>query len=260
MVSSLKAVRRASKSWARRARSPPTLIPNCKFIIYLFDVLEEVRSLSAGERWLRAACQDKLMLAVRERAAYWKQRGKHRAIREGDANTRFFHARATQRLRNNSIRSFEVDGVVVSSHHDKTVALTAYLQGLLHAAPSLTGHNDYNRLYLGAGRASAAPLIAPFTEREARATVRAMNKSSSPGPDGFGPAFYTAAWHTVAPTVLHLAKAFHAGTADLERLNRSFIVLIPKHTVASAPGDYRPICLQNCSLKILSKMMTTRLQ
>jgi len=72
----LKATRAAAKVWARRTRAPPTLIPNCKFIIMLFDYLEESRVLSPQELEVRARCRDSLAQAVKERAAYWKKRGK----------------------------------------------------------------------------------------------------------------------------------------------------------------------------------------
>jgi hypothetical protein len=58
---------------------------------------------------------------------------------------------------------------------------------------------------------------------------------------------------------MNFATEFHQGTAALERLNHSYIVMLPKHGAACRPGDYQPICLQNCSLKIASKMLTTRL-
>jgi hypothetical protein len=115
-------------------------------------------------------------------------------------------------------------------------------------------------LYAAAATINGEPLVVGFTEAEARAAVRAMNKNNSPGPDGFGPSFYLAAWDMVAGTVMELALAFHREEAELERLNRSFVVMIPKHNSACRAGDYRPICLQNCSLKIIAKMLTTRLQ
>lgn len=43
LVRSLKMVRSASKTWARGKRTPPSLHSNCKFVIYLFDLLEEGR-------------------------------------------------------------------------------------------------------------------------------------------------------------------------------------------------------------------------
>jgi len=48
MAGALKAVRSASKAWARSKRAPPSLHQNYKFVIYLFDVLEETQVLSTG--------------------------------------------------------------------------------------------------------------------------------------------------------------------------------------------------------------------
>jgi hypothetical protein len=70
-----------------------------------------------------------------------------------------------------------------------------------------------------------------------RAAVR--DRNSSPGPDGFGPGFYSAAWGTVSTDIMALARAFHEGTAELDRLNRAYVVMIPKHAAAVKPGDYR---------------------
>ncbi|KAG2640599.1 hypothetical protein PVAP13_2KG106116 [Panicum virgatum] len=115
----LKSTRAAAKVWARRSRAPPALIPNCKFLILLFDTLQEDHALSSVELQVHRMCQDRLTLAIKERAAFWRQRGKRRAVREGDSNTAFFHAHATQRLRRNAIRGIEVDGLMITSHQQK---------------------------------------------------------------------------------------------------------------------------------------------
>ena len=59
---------------------------------------------------------------------------------------------------------------------------------------------------------------------------------------------------------MHLLHMFHGGQVELERINRSYMVLLPKKPAAASIGDYRPICLQNCSVKIISKVLTSRLQ
>lgn len=43
------------------------------------------------------------------------------------------------------------------------------------------------------------------------------------------------------------------GCARLDRLNYAKVVLIPKKGMAETSGDYRPISLVNCSMKIISK-------
>jgi len=70
MVARVKAVQHASKVWLRKHHSPPHIYHNCYFIIRLFDLLEEFRPLSAGERCLRFLCQQRLTLFIRQRAAY----------------------------------------------------------------------------------------------------------------------------------------------------------------------------------------------
>ena len=54
--------------------------------------------------------------------------------------------------------------------------------------------------------------------------------------------------------------AFQVGSADMTRINRVFVVLIPKCQGAVTADAHRPICLQNCTPKIASKILTTRLQ
>jgi hypothetical protein len=87
------------------------------------------------------------------------------------------------------------------------------------------------------------------------------NHISAPVPDGFGPNFYRAAWDIVAPSVQAMAwGGFQSNDIDLSRINRSYTVLIQKKPAASSPTDFRPISLQNCSVKIISKILTTRLR
>jgi hypothetical protein len=49
-----------------------------------------------------------------------------------------------------------------------------------------------------------------------------------PRPDGFGPLFFKHSWAVVTPDICALFSPFHAHTLDLERINRSYLVLLPK--------------------------------
>ena len=59
---------------------------------------------------------------------------------------------------------------------------------------------------------------------------------------------------------MQFLRGFYAGTIDLGRVNRSYMVLLPKKPGAFTVDAFRPICLQNCSVKIGAKILTTRLQ
>ena len=59
---------------------------------------------------------------------------------------------------------------------------------------------------------------------------------------------------------MQFLRDFYAGTIDLGRVNRSYMVLLPKKPGAVTVDAFRPICLQNCSVKIGAKILTTHLQ
>lgn len=59
--------------------------------------------------------------------------------------------------------------------------------------------------------------------------------------------------------MLKLCEDFYFGRANLERINWANIALIPKVEPSETPGDFRPISLINSSLKILSKILASRL-
>lgn len=59
---------------------------------------------------------------------------------------------------------------------------------------------------------------------------------------------------------MRFLRAFHDEQVDLQRINRALIVLIPKTEAAATPSVFKPVSLQNCPVKILTKLLTSRLQ
>jgi hypothetical protein len=67
---------------------------------------------------------DKLITLLKQQRAYWKRRSKINWIKEGDAGTRLFHAKATIRHRGNTISSLLTDqGLNVSDHDSKATLI-----------------------------------------------------------------------------------------------------------------------------------------
>lgn len=91
-----------------------------------------------------------------------------------------------------------------------------------------------------------------FTEEEVREIVWGLSADKSLGPDGFFRIF----WNTVKDNMLRLMKEVWRGSARLDRLNFSYITLIPKREVPKNIRDYRPITLLNCSFKRVAKVLT----
>lgn len=57
-----------------------------------------------------------------------------------------------------------------------------------------------------------------------------------------------------------LMEDFHKGEAHLQRINKAYIVLLPKKVGATSPDNFRPVSLQNCVIKLSSKCLSSRLQ
>ena len=57
LATCIKSTRSAAKVWSRHFRAPPYIIPNCKFVIQLFDTFEEDRGLSPAEMQRRSRKQ-----------------------------------------------------------------------------------------------------------------------------------------------------------------------------------------------------------
>lgn len=146
LAACIKSTRAAAKVWSRCFRAPVHQIRDCQFLIQLFDYFEETRMLSHDEFQVRRRAQESLALAIRARATYWKQRSKHKAIREGDSNTAFHHAQATQRLRHNYIRMVRVEGEEIVNHDGKTAALTNYFRSII-GTPGDSVPADLDGLY-----------------------------------------------------------------------------------------------------------------
>jgi len=90
--------------------------------------------------------------------------------------------------------------------------------------------------------------------------VKRMPIDRAPGPDGFNGLFFKKCWPIICQDFYELAKAFHEGTTNLEKINESYITLIPKVAVPETVNDFGPISLTSMGLKFISKMAADRFQ
>lgn len=147
-------------------------------------------------------------------------------------------------------------GPVVS--HSAKASLLHSLRKLDGTVQDITPLGDISHLTASTrlDSAQAMALDAPLTMEELCASMFSMNADDAPGPDGFVPKFYQTNWNLVRQDVSRFAATFHSHSTELRRINRAFVVLIPKSDTVVHPKDYRPISLQNCLPKIVSKAMT----
>lgn len=103
-------------------------------------------------------------------------------------------------------------------------------------------------------------LMAQFSEKEIKAAVWSCKNSKSLGPNVFNFYFIKEFWEVVQVDVVAFIQEFHRNGKLVRGLNTTFIVLISKIDNPERVEDYRPILLIGRPYKILSKLLTARLQ
>lgn len=94
-------------------------------------------------------------------------------------------------------------------------------------------------------------LLKVFSEDEITVTLKQMNPTKAPGPDGMTPIFFQKLWHVVGKDVTEaVLKALNSGQF-LAEVNHTYITLIPKKKQLELIYDFRPISLCNVIYKLI---------
>lgn len=202
-----------------------------------------------------------LKRAFQNEEIYWRMKSRMQWLREGDKNTRFFHAQTMKRRIKNAIRGLEeedgtwftdrhrIQDVAVQYFHNLfTTNTTTGFQEIIDCVPCRVDQLDNNSL------------IALMTDMEIENALHQMHPTKSPGLDGFNVGFFQFHWETVGGVVLGMVKSFFQSGRLLRELNHTNIVLIPKGDKPRKITQFRPISLCNVVYKIISKVLTNRLK
>lgn len=111
----LRTVAKALKSWsAKHVGSIRLQLAAARVVLYELDVARETRLLSQGELELRRDLKLNVLGLASLARTVARQRARIRYLREGDANTRFFHLQACHRRRKNYLASIQHEGQTFS--------------------------------------------------------------------------------------------------------------------------------------------------
>lgn len=103
-----------------------------------------------------------------------------------------------------------------------------------------------------------------FTKLEIETALFQMDKEmdgyKAPGPDGIHVIFYQTFWPTVGEDLIQMVASFLNSRHMLKEFNKTTIVLIPKGEEQLSCKDFKPISLYNVASKVISKVLTNRLQ
>lgn len=185
----------------------------------------------------------------------WKEKSRIKWLQAGDKNTHFFHLASTQRQHRRVILTLRDDVGEWVDEPDalKRLAVDYYKRLYNTDEPIMTYVPTHGFPRLTARHISS--LLLEVTNMEVKKVINEMQPLKSPGPDGLQPIFFQKCWNTIGAAVSKLVNdALRTGTLD-NRLNESFITLIPKEKDPTHISQFRPISLTNVILKIVTKTM-----
>jgi hypothetical protein len=255
----MKRLTRALQSWsAKKVGHIKTQLALAREVLHRLEMAQDMRQLSAEEEWLRKKLkQHCLCLASFERTIA-RLRSRVRYLKEGDANTSFFHKQAAFRKKKNFIPKLIEGDRVAISQEDKHDILHTFYENLIGRAAERDVALDLQAFHRHGFDLSA--LDSPITEEEVWTTIKSLPSDRAPGPDGFTGRFYKKCWSVIKHDIMAAIISLQQGNArGLELLNAAFITLIPKKVDAAMAKDFRPISLVHSFAKLVTKMLANRL-
>jgi exonuclease III len=255
----LKRLARKLQSWGHSAvGNVNSQLGLAREVLHRLEMAQDSRPLSSDELWLlQKLKQHCLVLASLERTVA-RLRSRLHYLRDGDANTNFFHLQVRFRKKRNFISYLENEGRTVTSHEQMQEVLDDFFSNLLGS--NIQRPYSLNLAACHRDAIDLSSLEAPFSEKEVRDTIGALPSDKAPGPDGFTGKFYKCCWHIIKSDLLAAINSLHQGiTHKLGLLNSAYLTLLPKKVDALFARDFRPISLIHSFAKLVTKMLANRL-
>ncbi|CAM8884344.1 unnamed protein product [Rhodiola kirilowii] len=194
---------------------------------------------------------------------FWRQRSRVEWLKEGDANTKFFHEWASSRERRNTIVRIKEGGRWITEEEDicrKAMSFYADLYKQEIQREEVNWVEELGCVKVKLSDEACHQFSSPFTASEVQEATFQLGPTKAPGFDGYSALFYQKSWELVKGEVYQFALKFlNEGVLD-PAVNETLITLVPKVRNPVCFNDFRPISLVNVAMKIISKAMANRLK
>ncbi|KAM0909823.1 hypothetical protein ACQ4PT_014549 [Festuca glaucescens] len=256
----LSSTARALRSWSSQFTNDLELRAAISSeLIFRLDKAMDSRALSAEEMQFRAMLKMNCLGIAAMQRTMWRQRSRIQWLREGDANTHFFHAKASARRRKSYIHRVELDNVSYTEQQDKEEAVWKFFHDMLGQARPRK--HSINLEALGIIPVDLTDQELPISPEEVRAAITDLPSDKAPGSDGYTALFFKKCWHLISNDIMRAIRALESATSrNLHLLNPATMILLPKTPDAAHPKDFRPISLVHFFAKLFTKILALRLR
>src|SRR5438128_2509489 len=180
---------------------------------------------------------------------------------KGERSSSYFYQRFSTRLQQAKIPDLTVDGSTVSEASGKAKACRDHLQKQWEKRQT-TEASDFPWYCPTLSPLKANSLIHLITQEELATAISHSPNGKAPGPDGIPSEFYKHYMDIIIPPMLKLFNEILIfGKCAPVSWAQSKCTLIPKKTEGlDQLSNWRPITLENCDLKIFSRILADRTQ
>ncbi|MCH80381.1 hypothetical protein A2U01_0001148, partial [Trifolium medium] len=186
---------------------------------------------------------------------WWSHRSRALWLTHGDKNTKFFHLKASQRRKKNSI-----DSIKDPNGLQHSATFLNHFQQLFTSQPTTLVNETVQVVKNKITQDMYDHLSEDFTAEEVFNAIKDMKILVAPGPDGLPAKFYHTYWDIIGNDITKMALQVLNHEGNPEPFNTTHICLIPKITNPSQPSEFRPISLCNVTLKIITKTIANRIK
>ncbi|KAL2894547.1 LINE-1 retrotransposable element ORF2 protein [Bienertia sinuspersici] len=191
------------------------------------------------------------------------QRAKVTWLKEGDANTKFFHRSIKRRrFRQRILEIKDKDGNVKGDPTSMNKAFEEFYIDLLGTAHGKRMKIKQEIVNLGTclNEEQASSLIREFTNEEIKRALFSIPGSKAPCPDGFNSTFYKESCQVIREDICNAVKDFFQHGKMLKQINCTKLALIPKIQNPTTVSKFRPIACCNTLYKLITKLICSRLK
>ena len=167
-------------------------------------------------------------LALKEEKV-WRQKSREAWLKDGDANTRFFHTATIIRRKRNYIGMLKGDdGRCLVSRRNIGNLLNHKFGELFRSSNPIFPENLEGLIQPVVNAHDNRLLLETPSMEEIQKTVWKMHALKAPGPDGLQGIFYKKYWDIVGPFMVRFVQDFFNGKMLESEVCFAHIVLIPK--------------------------------
>ena len=165
---------------------------------------------------------------------YWCQRSKAHWLREGDRNTKFFHARALERRKQNTILDiWDKFNSWCGDQDSIAKAVISYFEEIYTTSWPNQIEEVTDLIPVKVTEGMNMELSKSFTKEEVIAALKQLHPTKSLGPDGMSALFFQKYWNIVGNNVTNLVLNVLNSNMPMVEINKTNIALVPKKQESS---------------------------